>query len=150
MLMSNLIPLALLSALIAINLVIVLLFVLSTKLSESRLKEAIRDIIFALDTITDEMENDEKRRKAIDQINEILGWERIVIPTALIGWVIDTEVATIRKIQQYTNSQSRFSMRKITFEELKEVALQSKEALQALAEDNDRPIKLYLHWSAGH
>lgn len=148
--MSNLIPLALLSALIAINLVIVLLFVLSTKLSESRLKEAIRDIIFALDTITDEMENDEKRRKAIEQINEILGWERIVIPTALIGWVIDTEVATIRKIQQYTNSQSRFSMRKITFEELKEVALQSKEALQALAEDNDRPIKLYLHWSAGH
>lgn len=50
------------------------------------------------------MENSEKRRSAIQQINEILGWRKFIIPGALIGWVIDTEVAVIRKMQQTTNT----------------------------------------------
>lgn len=80
------------------------LFVLYVKLPDSKTKETIRSIIFELDKFADDMENAEKRRTAIQQINEILGWRRILIPGALIGWIIDTEVAAIRKMQQATNT----------------------------------------------
>ena len=50
------------------------------------------------------MENSEKRRLAIGQINDILGWRKILIPTALIGWIIDAEVAAIRKMQKSTDT----------------------------------------------
>lgn len=144
------IPLWTLAALLAANIFIMALFVLYTKLSESKLKEAIRDIIFKLDQFTDEMENSEKRNSAIQQLRDFLGWRQIFIPTILIGWIIDTEVATIRKIQQYTNSQQRSTMQLITLLELKQLALQSKSALQSMAQNNNRKVKLYLHWSAGH
>lgn len=138
------------AALLSANVLVIVLFVLYTKLSESKLKEVIRNIIFELDKLTDEMENSEKRNRAIQQIREFLGWRQILIPTALIGWIIDTEVATIRKIQQYTNSQNRISMQQITLIELKQLALQSKSSLQSIAQNSNRRIKLYLHWSAGH
>jgi beta-lactamase regulating signal transducer with metallopeptidase domain len=91
-------------ALVAVNLLAMALFVLFARLSESKLKEAIRNIIFELDKFADEMENSAKRSSAIRQVNEILGWRQIVIPVALIGWVIDTEVAAIRKMQQATSA----------------------------------------------
>jgi len=46
-----------------------------------------------LDKFADEMENAEKPRSAIQQINDVLGWRRILVPAALIGWIIDIEVA---------------------------------------------------------
>ncbi len=134
-----------LTAFFTINLFIMSLFVLYTKLSESKLKSAIRTIIFELDKLTDEMENREKRNLAIEQIREFLGWRQLFLPTLLIGWVIDTEVATIRKIQQYTNLQNRISMARITLSELKQLAFHSKSTLQSLAHANDRKVKLYLH-----
>jgi hypothetical protein len=36
---------------------------------------------------------------AIQQINDVLGWRRVLVPAALIGWIIDAEVAAIRKMQ---------------------------------------------------
>jgi hypothetical protein len=91
-------------ALVAVNLLAMALFVLFAKLSESKLKEAIRYIIFELDKFADEMENSAKRSSAIWQVKEILGWRQIMIPSALIGWVIDAEVAAIRKMQQATST----------------------------------------------
>lgn len=38
----------------------------------------------------------------IQQINDVLGWRKFIIPGALIGWVIDAEVAAVRRIQQVT------------------------------------------------
>ena len=93
--------------LVAANFLAMALFVLYAKLPESKLKEGIRNIIFELDNFIDEMTNNEKRSNAIQKINQILGWWNIVIPSVLIGWVIDTEVAAIRKMQQSTRADMR-------------------------------------------
>lgn len=91
-------------ALLAANILAMILFVLFSKLPESSLKESIRSIIFELDKFADSMENSEKRRLAVQQINDILGWRKILIPSALIGWIIDAEVAAIRKMQKKTDT----------------------------------------------
>lgn len=79
-------------------------FMMFAKLQDGRLKESIRSIIFELDLFADCMKNLEKRRSAIQQINDILGWRKFIVPGVLIGWVIDAEVAVIRKMQQTTNT----------------------------------------------
>ncbi len=88
---------------LAANVLAMLLFVLYAKMPESKIKETIRNIIFELDKFADNMENAEKRRTAIQQINDVLGWRHYMVPGALIGWIIDTEVAAIRKMQQSTD-----------------------------------------------
>ncbi len=90
--------------LLAANVLAMGLFVLFAKLRDGRLKESIRGIIFELDRFADNMENNEKRRTAIQQINDILGWRRILVPGALIGWIIDAEVAAIRRMQKATDT----------------------------------------------
>jgi hypothetical protein len=88
---------------LAANVLAMGLFVLFAKLRDGRLKESIRGIIFELDRFADNMENTDKRRAAIQQVNDVLGWRKIIIPGALIGWIIDAEVAAIRKMQQTTD-----------------------------------------------
>lgn len=78
----------------------VVLHFLYRALSDSPLREAIRNVIYYLDRFADTMGNAQKRDSAIRQIGEVLGWRRILIPTALIGWVIDFQVAAIRKMQK--------------------------------------------------
>jgi hypothetical protein len=136
--------------LVLANLLAMALFVLFAKLPESSLKEKIWSIILELDKFADEMDNREKRSRALQQIKEILGWRQIVTPSALIGWVIDTEVAAIRKMQESINSSNRAAARSITLAELKQLALQSKSSLWSAAQGIGRDVKLYLHWSAGH
>ncbi len=97
------IALCIVEVILVANVLAMVLFVLYAKLPVSKTKETIRNIIFALDRFTDNMENAEKRRTAIQQINDVLGWRRILIPGVLIGWVIDAEVAAIRKMQQTTD-----------------------------------------------
>ncbi len=41
-------------------------------------------------------------------------------------------------------------MRKVTLEDLKQIATSSKTALWEQAQSIERDVKLYLHWSAGH
>lgn len=89
---------------IAANALAMILFVLFSKLPESSLKENIRNIILELDKFADNMENTEKRSIAVHKISEILGWRKLFIPSALIGWIIDLEVAAIRKMQKKTNA----------------------------------------------
>jgi hypothetical protein len=140
-------------ALLSVNVLAMTLFVLFAKMQDSRLKLAIRGIILLLDEFADKMENEEKRYRAIQQINEILGWQKILIPTGLIGWIIDSEVAAIRKMQQSTDTpdlhEDRNAMRKVTLLELNQLALQSKSELWSAAQSVGRDVKLYLHWSAG-
>ena len=88
---------------LAANLLAMALFVVFAKLPNGRLKAAIQKIIFELDRAADNMENAEKRRSAIQQLSDVLGWRRIPLPAALIGWAIDAEVAAIRKMQQATD-----------------------------------------------
>ncbi|HML33872.1 hypothetical protein [Sporomusa sphaeroides] len=91
-------------AILAANLLAMALFVLFAKLPDGRFRQAIHSIILELDKFADRMENEQKRRTAIQQINDILGWRRILVPAALIGWIIDAEVAAIRKMQAATDT----------------------------------------------
>jgi hypothetical protein len=90
--------------LLLVNLTAMLLFIVFAKIPNGRLKNIIRDIIFELDKLADTMENCQKREAAIQQITSILSWRSIMIPSALIGWIIDTEVTAIRKMQQATQT----------------------------------------------
>lgn len=67
-------------------------------------KQLSQQIIYELDRFADNMSNGKKRRMVIQEINEVLGWRRILVPAALIGWIIDAEVAAIRKMQSATNT----------------------------------------------
>lgn len=91
-------------AILAANLLAMALFVLFSKLPDGRLRESIRGVIFELDRFADRMQNEQKRRIAVQSINEVLGWRRILVPATLIGWVIDAEVAAIRKMQAATDT----------------------------------------------
>lgn len=50
----------------------------------------------------------------------------------------------------YINREEELELRKVTLEELRQLALNSKDLLWQAAQSLDRDIKLYLHWSAGH
>lgn len=89
--------------LLTANSIAMSLFLLFAKLPDGRFRKSIRNIIFELDKFADRMENAEKRENAIRQINDILGWRRILVPHVLIGWVIDAEVAAIRRMQKATD-----------------------------------------------
>lgn len=152
--------------LIGANILAMALFVLFAKLPDGHLRELIRGVIFQLDKFADTMANSEKRAAAIGQVNAILGWRGILVPTALIGWVIDTEVAAIREMQkkagtpdlhedqeqQAENSerQDERLMQQVTLAEIKQMALKAKAALQQAAQGYGWPVKVYLHWTAGH
>lgn len=88
---------------LAANFVAMVLFVLFAKLPDGSLKTSIQKIISELDRAADDMENADKRRSAIQQLNDVLGWRRILVPAALIGWIIDAEVAAIRRMQRVTD-----------------------------------------------
>lgn len=91
-------------AIVATNVVAMVLFILFAKLPNGKLKETIRGIIYELDRFADNMENQQKRQEAIGAINDVLGWRRILIPRSIIGWIIDTEVAAVRKMQSATDT----------------------------------------------
>lgn len=146
---------------IAANLTAMLLFVLYAKLPNGQLQKIIHNIIYRIDELADKLENEEKRAVAIQQISSLLGWRGIFVPRELIGWVIDTEVAAIRKMQKASNtpnlhddpeSEERAArvMRQVTLAEIKALAIQAKPALQQAAQRYNWPIKIYYHWTAGH
>ena len=66
-------------AILAANVFAMALFVLFAKLPNGKLREKIRGAIFVLDKFADCMENEVKRAKAIQQINDVLGWRRIFL-----------------------------------------------------------------------
>lgn len=73
-------------------------------LPAGRAKDALQKIIYEIDRSADNMENQQKRAAAIQAVSDMLGWRRIIVPKVLIGWLIDAEVAVVRKIQQATDT----------------------------------------------
>lgn len=92
------------ATIVGLNVVAMALFVLFAKLPNGKLKESIRNIIFELDRFADNMENQQKRQEAIGIINDTLVWKKVFIPKSIIGWLIDTEVSAIRKMQKSTDT----------------------------------------------
>lgn len=90
---------------LAVNFIAVALHFLYKAMSNSPLRETIRNVIHALDKFADDMENVEKRRIAIQQVNDVLGWRKVFVPAALIGWIIDVEVKAIRKMQRASDTE---------------------------------------------
>lgn len=60
----------------------------------------IRDLIYKCDEFADEMSNKEKKESVVNTIATALKGKKLFIPKFLIGWVVDAEVATIRKLQK--------------------------------------------------
>lgn len=82
-----------------VNLLAVGLFFLFGHLTDGPLRERIRSVIYYLDEWADGMDNASKRAGAISAVSQLLAWRKILIPTALIGILIDLEVAAIRRMQ---------------------------------------------------
>lgn len=89
---------------VAVNSAAMLLFILFAKVPNGKLREAIRSCIYELDKFADDMENEEKKRRAIQQVSEFMSWRRFFIPNVLIGCLIDSEVTAIRKMQAITQT----------------------------------------------
>lgn len=147
--------------LLGANLLAMALFVLFVKLPIGKLRDKIHNIIYELDKFTDNMENKQKRAVAIQDISALLGVWGIFIPSALIGWVFDTESAVIRQMQQLAGTPSLpddkatitslgTNLRLVTLTDIKHMAITAKPALAAAAQSYGWPIKVYYHWTAGH
>lgn len=86
---------------LAANFVAVVLHFLYRSLKDGPFRQKIYEVIYLIDEAADNMSNEQKKRKAIQEISEVFGWWRkIFLPNALLGWVIDLQVAAIRKMQK--------------------------------------------------
>lgn len=89
----------------AFNLLVLLVlmaYVRANGLPDGAIKQRLDKIVFEIDKTCDNLESPAKRSLAIIQLQQVLGWKRIFLPTAVIGWMIDAEIAVIRKMQQVT------------------------------------------------
>ncbi len=101
---------ALLIVFAAINVMVLATMALYVKikgLPQGRFKTALHKILFEIDRGCDDMEIPAKRLLAISQFQQLMFWPtlnrwRIYPPAAVIGWIIDAEVAIIRQMQVAT------------------------------------------------
>lgn len=89
---------------LAVLILVIVVHVLYRGLPAGKAKTALDKIIYELDRHADQMENHEKRAAAVQDVMDILGWRRIVVPKVLVGWLIDAEVAFIRRVQRATGT----------------------------------------------
>lgn len=90
--------------LLAALVVVLVAHIVYRGLPAGKAKDALQKIIYELDRHADDMENHEKRATAIQAVMDLLGWRRIVVPKVLVGWLIDGEVAFIRRVQAVTDT----------------------------------------------
>ena len=76
------------------------IFYIYLKCSNESVQEAVKDAIFQLDAVADNLSNKEKRRSAIETVRSLFMWKAIPIPTCIIGLIIDLEVKIIRIMQK--------------------------------------------------
>lgn len=91
-------------AMLAAFVLVLAIHVLYNGLPAGKTKLAVQKIIYELDRHADQMENKEKRATAVQAVMDLLGWRRIIVPKVLVGWLIDLEVAVIRKAQTATDT----------------------------------------------
>ena len=89
---------------LAALILVLVLHIVYRGLTTGKAKDALQKIIYELDRYADDMENQQKRAMAIQAVMDLLGWRRIIVPKVLVGWLIDAEVAAIRKIQAATDT----------------------------------------------
>lgn len=90
------IAMTVLGSIVAVNLLLWALFILYAKFGA--LRPHLRTIITLIDEFCDSYTDPEKRKKAIENVNGLLGWRRIFIPEFLVGWAVDSEVYFLHKV----------------------------------------------------
>ena len=55
--------------------------------------------ICSLDEFADNMTNADKRAAAVDKLQSLLSYRVIRLPRFVLGWIIDMQVAEIRRLQ---------------------------------------------------
>lgn len=66
-------------------------------------KSFVRTLIYDIDKFGDNMSDKQKRQEAINSVKELFSWRGIKVPTFIVGWIIDMEVAAIRKLQSMSS-----------------------------------------------
>lgn len=98
--------LAVAAVFLAVNVLVLAVLTIYVKLygglPEGAVRRKLHQIVFEIDRACDNMENPTKRAMAMIQLQQVLGWKRVFLPSAIIGWIIDAEVAAIRKMQAAT------------------------------------------------
>ncbi len=95
---------------LAVGVILAVLFLVITVhiiyrgIPAGKAKERLQKIIYELDRPADQMQNSAKRAAAVQAVMDLLGWRKIIVPKVLIGWIIDAEVAFIRKVQAATKT----------------------------------------------
>lgn len=90
---------AVIGAFVLLNIVAAALFVVYGKVKDdSQLKRSIHAIIYQIDQAADHLSDPLKRAQAIMQVQQLLAWRRIFLPSPVIGYVIDAEVYLIHKM----------------------------------------------------
>lgn len=56
--------------------------------------------IYQLDEFADNMSNADKREAAIDKLQSLLSYKIVRFPKFVLGWIVDLQVAEIRKLQR--------------------------------------------------
>lgn len=97
------IALLIIFALLAVNALMLLALLAYVKLyghmPDGALRSKLHQVVYEIDRAVDNMENPAKRSMAIVQFQQVLGWKKVFLPAAVIGFIIDAEVAVIRKMQ---------------------------------------------------
>lgn len=87
----------------AVNVLVLAVLVAYVKLygqmPAGNFRDQLHRIVYSIDAECDHLENPAKRSLAIIQLQQVLSWKKIFLPAAVIGFIIDAEVAVIRKMQ---------------------------------------------------
>ena len=74
----------------------------SSDVTQSMLKE----VIYQLDKLADDLSNKEKRNRAVFNLQAIFSFKGIRIPKFILGWIVDMEVRQIRQLQKGCSKES--------------------------------------------
>lgn len=74
-------------------------FVVYNRSKNEVIVSVMEHFICSLDEFADNMTNTDKRNAAIDKLQGLLSYRVIRLPRFVLGWVIDMQVAEIRRLQ---------------------------------------------------
>lgn len=81
-------------------------FFLYEHTSSDTTQTMLKEVIYQLDKLADELSNKEKRKKAVLNLQMIVSFKGLRIPRFILGWIVDMEVRQIRQLQKECSKES--------------------------------------------
>lgn len=81
-------------------------FFLYERTSSNVTQTMLREVIYQLDKLADDLSNKEKRNRAVFNLQVIFSFKGIRIPKFILGWIVDMEVRQIRQLQKECKKES--------------------------------------------